>query len=67
MINITSSNISQHIILKYDNIVMTRQNNPKIQTGNGTSCSKTKKIPKKTDKKTVKENPFGVLKNLNFN
>ena len=26
-----------------------------------------KKRPKKIDKKTVKENPFGVLKNLNFN
>ena len=28
---------------------------------------KPKKIFKKTDKKIEKENPFGVLKNLNFN
>jgi ankyrin repeat protein len=46
---------------------MTRQNNPKIQTGNGTSCSKTKKIPKATectDKRKTKAFPYDERYNI---
>jgi len=43
---------------------MTRQNNPKIQTGSGPSCSKMPKATECTDKRKTKAFPYDVRYNI---